>query len=195
MTAVVKSVAKMLARAEPLLARLPVARVTVVEVGVSTALLAEHLLMSRSDLSWYGVDPWLGRDEQPASYAATRDVHASLSRASAEANMAMALRRLRHFGERATVYREKSPDAAARFDDASLDLVFVDGDHSYEATLADLRGWWPKIRPGGWLGGHDLKNPDPRFAFGVDKAVEEFAGETGIQYAPDDGCTYWFQKP
>lgn len=35
--------------------------------------------------------------------------------------------------------------------DASLDAVFVDGDHSYEGAAADIRNFWPKLKPGGFM--------------------------------------------
>ena len=38
----------------------------------------------------------------------------------------------------------------------SLDLVFIDGDHSYDAVVDDIEAWEPKVRPGGVLGGHDF---------------------------------------
>jgi len=38
----------------------------------------------------------------------------------------------------------------------AVDLLFLDGDHSYEGTLADLRGYVPKIKPGGILAMHDF---------------------------------------
>ncbi len=36
-----------------------------------------------------------------------------------------------------------------------LDFVYIDGDHSYEGVLADIDAWWPLIRSGGFLCGHD----------------------------------------
>ena len=39
--------------------------------------------------------------------------------------------------------------------DGELDLVYVDGDHRYEAVLADLKVWLPKLRAGGVMAGHD----------------------------------------
>jgi len=50
-----------------------------------------------------------------------------------------------------------SDRAAELVGDASLDLVFIDGDHSYEQTLRDIRNWLPKVRPGGILCGHDCE--------------------------------------
>jgi hypothetical protein len=38
---------------------------------------------------------------------------------------------------------------------APLDLLFLDGDHSYEAVQSDLAHSVPKLKPGGWLLMHD----------------------------------------
>ena len=51
--------------------------------------------------------------------------------------------------------QRKSLDALEIVEDGSLDLVYVDGDHRYEAVLADLKGWLPKLRAGGVMAGHD----------------------------------------
>ena len=51
--------------------------------------------------------------------------------------------------------QSKSLDALEFFKDGELDLVYVDGDHRYEAVLADLKGWLPKLRAGGVMAGHD----------------------------------------
>lgn len=54
--------------------------------------------------------------------------------------------------------------------DGSLDAVFIDGDHSYEAVIQDLPFWWKKLRVGGWLLGDDYASCCP----GTTKAVDEF---------------------
>lgn len=53
--------------------------------------------------------------------------------------------------------RMDSVAAAATIADGSLDLVFVDADHSYEAVKADIAAWRSKVRPGGILCGHDCE--------------------------------------
>ena len=53
--------------------------------------------------------------------------------------------------------RLTSVAAAAAFSDASLDFVFIDADHSYAATKADIEAWRSKVRPGGILCGHDCE--------------------------------------
>lgn len=43
----------------------------------------------------------------------------------------------------------------------SLDVVFVDADHSYAGATADVDHWWPALRKGGHLILHDGKRPQP----------------------------------
>ena len=81
--------------------------------------------------------------------------------------------------DRRYVLREPSPSAAARFADASLDFAFIDGNHVYEQVCADIRGWWPKIRQGGLLTGHDYGvYGDSKGEWGVQRAVDEFVAAT-----------------
>ena len=68
-------------------------------------------------------------------------------------------------------FKMPSAEAAAQFEDGSLDMVFVDGDHTKAGVLADLTLWRPKLRSGGLLCGHD------RYQDGVPAALTEFFGE------------------
>ena len=45
--------------------------------------------------------------------------------------------------------------AAKNFADNSLDMVFIDGDHSTDAVKRDIRLWWPKIKQCGIIAGDD----------------------------------------
>lgn len=67
------------------------------------------------------------------------------------------LHNLELLGHRDTVriIREDTAHAATYFEDGSVDLVFIDADHSYEAVKRDLLAWIPKLRKGGVLLGHD----------------------------------------
>ena len=66
--------------------------------------------------------------------------------------------------------RGTSPHAAARIPD--VDMVFIDGNHEYEAVVADLRAWLPKARR--LICGHDYGNAEYP---GVKKAVDEMFGD------------------
>ena len=78
----------------------------------------------------------------------------------------------------------KSQDAAGRFADGSLDYVYIDGEHSYEAVTRDLASYFPKVRPGGHLIGDDYGWT------GVGAAVDAFvARQTGELVALVDPYT------
>lgn len=82
---------------------------------------------------------------------------------------------------RGALVRETTQDAARRFDVGTLDFVFVDADHRYEAVSADIDTWMPKIRPGGMMLGHDYNEPE--FP-GVVQAVRERFG-VAVKLYPD----------
>ena len=51
--------------------------------------------------------------------------------------------------------KDMSITAAERFDDESLDCVYIDGDHNEDPVYNDIKIWLPKIRKGGIISGHD----------------------------------------
>jgi len=67
-----------------------------------------------------------------------------------------------------------SPEVARLFEDESIDVCFLDADHSHEAITADIAAWWPKIKPGGFLAGDDYPGP------GVRPAVDELVKREGV---------------
>lgn len=68
-----------------------------------------------------------------------------------------------------------SVDAVQRFEDNSLDFVYVDGDHSYEAVIKDITMWIGKVKSGGILAGDDYikSDRDKRF-YDVITAVDDY---------------------
>jgi len=73
--------------------------------------------------------------------------------------------------------------AVKHFKDRSLDFVFVDAGHSYEEVKGDILSWYPKIKVGGVIAGHDYKMEDHP---GVCKAVDELINPFLII---PEGCT------
>lgn len=120
--------------------------------------------------------------------------------------------------ERAHMIRCKGEVAANLFNDWSLDFVYIDANHTYEAVVEDISLWYPKIKSGGILAGHDylklnyeegVKNiplmlwneetPDQQnYAgmFGVNPAVDEFVKREGYQLNVTDEFlgTWWIIK-
>ena len=77
-------------------------------------------------------------------------------------------------------------DGAAKYEDHSLDFVFIDANHALETVSRDIDSWRHKVRRGGILGGHDFCAFEN---FGVMQAVNErfarFEVWPGITYGGD----------
>lgn len=178
-------------RAAEILNRVPVGAKGA-EIGVFAGEMSRALLGSDHGISLVMVDSWEGAG---ASYQGdSGDWHAGLAQAAQDGFFAQAQRRARFAGTRATILRMRSGEALSRIADRSLDFVFIDADHSYEGCKADIRGWAKKVKPGGWLGGHDYKNTDFP-GFGVTQAVDEFASRAGLSLELGENFCWFTQIP
>eukprot|EP00928_Gymnodinium_smaydae_P089521 TRINITY_DN7347_c0_g2_i1.p1 TRINITY_DN7347_c0_g2~~TRINITY_DN7347_c0_g2_i1.p1 ORF type:complete len:624 (-),score=134.49 TRINITY_DN7347_c0_g2_i1:354-2225(-) len=109
-----------------------------VEIGVRHGRTSVELLHRFPLLELTGVDPYEGNDGT-ATWVAGR---------------------LSAFGPRAKLVRAKSHEVAlSEVVNGPLDLLFIDGDHRFEAVVRDMNRWEPLVRPGGVIAGHDMFNP------------------------------------
>ena len=56
-----------------------------------------------------------------------------------------------------TLYRMTFDEALEQFNDRSVDLLHIDGCHTYEAVRHDFVSWFPKLAPGALVLFHDIK--------------------------------------
>jgi hypothetical protein len=138
------------------------------EIGVEAGLYSECLFKYNPGLHLYLVDPW---EWLPHRYWVPRHRVDRFMREVAG----------RLEGLNYTIIRKFSADAVKDFPDNSLDFVYIDGDHRYEATKHDIVEWTKKVRPGGLLSGHDFINRKGESTHNVVKAVLEYVQEAGIQ--------------
>jgi hypothetical protein len=161
-----------------------------VELGVFVGMMSRRLL-ERSDLILYMVDSW--DTDHTQDYKDTNDFHAKLTKRQQEDYHQQSLKVATSAPGRATIIRDKTLNAVTHFADHSLDLVFIDADHSYAGCKADIQAWLPKIKPGGWLSGHDYENETRDFKFGVTQAVNEYIAESRKPLELGDNYT-WFVR-
>ena len=132
----------------------------------STAFLIEKC---PNIVKLYTVDPYKGYD----------DWNGEITQEAVDRFRDVAIKNLKQYGERVQMIRETSSDAAAMIntivDKAEFDFIFVDGDHSYEATLADCEAYYPFLKKGGFFCGHDYG-----FLPDVKKGVDDFRAESKI---------------
>jgi len=176
-----------------LLAKMVGAR-TILEVGVAWGYHAQHLLLNLPKIAYTGIDPYLsGYDKNDAfpRYVAQLfkdDEQSSMDRLYE----AVKLELNEKFPGRAKLVREKSTDWMEKESD-KFDVIFLDGDHSFETVRKELTGFWTKVNGGGVLAGDDYDWPE------VKKAVDEFANENKLNVKflskePRGYPTYFFLK-
>lgn len=93
------------------------------------------------------------------------------------------------YKDRVKVIWKTSLESIKDITDGELDFVFIDADHSYEHAKQDIELWYPKVRSGGLVSGHDYDPTRPRMA-GVIRAVDEYFNEFEI-YEPDHVWYHW----
>lgn len=72
----------------------------------------------------------------------------------------------------------KSIEVAKSISEKDFDIIFIDGEHTFEACYEDIKAWLPKLKQGGKMYGHD-GSPDS----GVVKALEKIKDEYGFNYS------------
>jgi hypothetical protein len=61
------------------------------------------------------------------------------------------------YKDKVEIHHVPSEEFVKTIEDESLDFVFIDGDHSFEAALKDFQNYYPKVKKGGIFGGHDIQ--------------------------------------
>lgn len=79
----------------------------------------------------------------------------------------------KHFKNFSTMLKMPFDDAVERFANEGIDLLHIDGYHTYEAVKHDFEGWLPKMSKKGVIVFHDTNFKD--FDFGVWKLWEEMS--------------------
>ena len=159
-----------------------------VEVGVERGVYSKKLCELVPNLKLYGVDPWqiyegyrdhVGQDRLDLFFQETRE-------------------RMKPFNYQ--IIRDFSVNAAKRFEDESLDFVFIDAAHEYESVVEDIAAWAPKVRKGGIVSGHDYMNLGHTgmngviTPYGVKQAVNEWVEKKKIKHLfslKKDKCPSW----
>lgn len=145
----------------------------VVEVGVQDGAYAACILRKTNPIQLFLVDCWEHQD--PLIYD---DPEANVSNEMQEIIYRETKQRFAH-DPRVVIIRLYSEQAAMNFEDESLDWVYIDANHSYEAVKKDLMLWWPKIKKNGFLSGHDYIKRD---SWGVVQAVNEFLNSYDLYF-------------
>ena len=90
-----------------------------------------------------------------------------------------------------TPIKMTSIEASKLYVDESLFFVYIDGNHTYEFVKQDIIHWLPKVKSGGYIGGHDIDNPEWP---GVRRAVNEIFGKNIKIYTSSWSDSWYYYK-
>ena len=153
------------------------------EIGIGYGFHAKEILTNTNIENLYLVDPYIDY----ANDGFPHDVKKIFGNFDNLANNVK--KNLNPYNNRYVWFRQPSTTINNnQIPNKSLDLVFIDADHSYEAVKNDLLFWYEKIRIGGWLLGDDYNSCHP----GTTKAVDEFANKMNfkINFLKKDNTNY-----
>ena len=138
---------------------------TLVELGThgggSYFSFCQSVIDNKLDTKTYAIDTWMG-EKQAGFYSE------SLFKKVMDFN-------IEHFDNFSTLMKMTFDEALNEFDDNSVDLLHIDGFHSYEAVSNDFREWYPKLSKEAIVLFHDTHEIKP--GFGVHQFWDELKKE------------------
>lgn len=141
--------------------------------GVSILNIAEHCKTNNTKI--IGIDPWeltIPNDDNGKKLSTYRFREENLI--DARTNLEMICTKLRY--DHISLIKDFSHRAVNSFSDLSIDLLYIDGEHTYNAVKMDLDLWYPKMKHKATIWGDDWHIP------GVRQAVNEFCDAQKLQY-------------
>ena len=127
--------------------------------GKSAAYIAVEIINSKKDISLDCIDTWKGSSE-----------HVNDDYVKSNSLYELFIKNTSSLSSVINPIRMDSVDASKKYENNSIDFIFIDASHEYEYVKKDIEAWFPKVKINGIIAGHDYKNG----WVGVDKAVDEF---------------------
>ena len=147
-----------------------------IEVGVATGGFSEHMLKYSNLSLFVSVDMW---EELPNRIY--KDTNAR-TKTEQDARYRYVQKRLSKYKQRSKVLKCSSIEASQLFKPCMFDFIYIDANHKYEFIKQDINLWWPKLKRGGLIAGHDyLDGILPQGNFGVKKAVDQFVEQNQLK--------------
>lgn len=156
------------------------------EVGVKAGWFAQEVIRLCEGLELYvGVDLWRKQKHYDDGANVEDDMHEVFyEMAVNNTRRAVALHRPY---AKVTLHREPSIVGAELYADNFFDMIYLDARHDFASVAEDILAWWPKLRCGGILSGHDYFNPAENFGsaggFSLDKDGNAQPGDRGVRAA------------
>jgi len=121
------------------------------ELGVSTGLNFDNLMILNPNLRLYGIDSFESEGNEFEKY--DEGIYQGRTQNNAIKNAKQIENK---YVGRAMMIFKRTDEACEIIPDGHLDFVFIDADHTYEGVMKDIEMWEPKVQDNGLIMGHDL---------------------------------------
>ena len=154
------------------------------EIGCLAGTFSRTILSQWQGEKYHMIDPWVTQLEE--------DYREHQETSERYEEMYQGALALAQEDNRVNVLRMLSAAAVKEFKNGQLDCVYIDGNHAYKNVMEDMDLYWPKVKIGGIMGGHDFMNRTGEGAWiEVEMAVLRWAQEHGKTFYVCP-CTSWF---
>ena len=157
------------------------------EIGVCGGEHALSLLKTLNPAKLYCIDPYSLYDKYLEGKR-----HYGLDQAPLDTTELCARKLLEDFKQQIVWIRKLSREAVGDISE-KLDFVYIDGNHAEDFVSEDIDKYWPLVKSGGVVGGHDFYNGFQVEHDGVISAVMKFASRNSLKpkiELPD----WWIEK-
>ena len=154
--------------------------------GASTSFMAVEIANSEKDIDFYCIDTWKGSTEHRDRDNGAFDPMCF----EQDGIFPIFMKNMEPVKDYIKPIQKSSLEASYDFPDDYFDFVFIDASHEYEHVKTDIENWFPKVKSGGVLAGHDYGWK------GVVDALKEFAEVKSLTVyeLPHDGPSWLIQK-
>jgi hypothetical protein len=151
---------------------------TIAEIGVDEGINSHFMLKKMDIKKLYLIDIWQQYDEYLKS-------EQGRTKETMTAAYKQTLKNTKGYEDKVKIIVKPSVDAVK--DIPECDYIYIDANHEYDFVKKDIETYYPKVKKGGVLAGHDIARE------GVLRAVAEFAKEKNLKLMTkhDD---WWFVK-
>jgi predicted O-methyltransferase YrrM len=152
-----------------------------VEIGVLEGETSAFLLSLTDRLRLTGIDPIVTDSMEWSLIGSVDRINANTAK----------------FGDRWMFIRDYSHNVHERFDDGSLDFVFIDGSHHYEDVRRDYLLYLPKVKAGGLMFLHDsrMNRGGPPFHPGPSQLADEIIAGDDVLLVDEAFSLTVFKQP
>lgn len=155
---------------------------TVLEIGSYAGESAQIFLETNNVSKIYCIDPWKNGydDSDESSYKAPMDFVEN-----------MFDNRLKKYGDKVIKLKMTAEEASSLIEDDSIDLIYLDGEHTYDANEKYLNLYNKKLKNNGYMCGHDWGYGElGKTGRSQTEAIRLFFNKEPIEVFPDNSWVY-----